>query len=228
MRNINIVVKDNLDKSHSLKHLLEGMPFNSEEYRLTYQDINETDLPLEHVAVQEIGEGITLYYHFDEQLDEKEDGAKLLEFANSHKKLVREKLATEPQFQSRLKSNVTTAIDALTEEAAPLVETVKQEVKPAFKAVYDNIVARFKGKQYQPSLFAAADRKDYYNKQARNELIAGVTLGLLCIPVALFLPTAVTAILAVAAIALIGAAIYHKTKANQVENVEKYEPIPQM
>ncbi|KTD29818.1 MULTISPECIES: hypothetical protein [Legionella] len=226
---IKIFVKDESENnSPALRGLLEEIQLDSDEDQVTYHDISETELPLENVVFQEIGQGITLYYQFDEEPNEENNSSKLLEFASSHKNRIVSKLETNEHFQPRLKSNLETVYNAVREEATPIFATIKKEVAPALGGVWNSVTAYVRGGQYQPTMFSAEQRKNYFNKQSRNELIAGVTLGLLCIPVALFLPTAVTAILAVAAIALIGAAIYHKTKANQVENLEKYEPVPQM
>jgi len=224
MRTIKIFIKDTLGTSQALKEQLEQIPFESTEYRLNYVAIEDASLPLERISYQEIGDGISLYYQFEDQIDEENDPRTLMQFAHAHEVLIRRQLEQSEQFKSRLRSSIQETLHHLKQEARPLVRTIREEVKPAVRDVWSNVTSYFSSNKQQPTLFNAPERKRYYDRIAKSELIVGVVGGLLSVGIGFLSPLA-AGIIAFAALLLIGAAIYHKTKAKDFDHESRFEQL---
>ncbi|KTC93042.1 MULTISPECIES: hypothetical protein [Legionella] len=197
---INLVITGaNKAKKEELQQLLKANPQPDSEHDLHITTADEFHAPRGRHCLQIEEDGVQFNYFFNASVNDERK--KLDQFVNSHTAFIQNQLITNQDFQSN---------DLL----KGMFETVKkgftEHVVPSAGVVAEGVTSHWNGTN---TMFSAPKLKQL----AKAEFILGATAGLLSIGIGFLSPLA-AGILAVAAVLLVVAAIYHQTKANGLES----------
>lgn len=186
-------------KRNELQRLLNEHPLPDAEHELHITTAEEFDGPPQGRKVVNIEEGeIQFHYFFDDRVNYEE--RQLNKFVNAHTAHVQEQITANQQFQSN---------QLLAGIWQTLTDGFKNHIVPSVGVVAEGAKSHWNGTN---TLFT----KPQYNRLAKAEFVLGATAGVASIVLGFVTPV-IAGILAIAAILLIAAAIYHKTLAKGME-----------
>lgn len=194
---INLVITGaNKAKKEELERLLTANPQPDSEHNLQITTADEFHAPRGRFCRQIVEDGVQFNYFFNAPVNDERE--QLDQFVNSHTEFMQNQLTTNNEFQI-LEGMFETVRKGFTEH-----------VVPSAGVVAEGVTSHWNGTN---TMFSAPKLKQL----AKAEFILGATAGLLSIGIGFLSPLA-AGILAVAAVLLVVAAIYHQTKANGLES----------
>jgi hypothetical protein len=183
---------------NELQRLLNEHPLPDAKHELHITTAEKFDGPQGRKVVNiEDGE-IQFHYFFSARVDNEKQ--QLDEFVHAHTVYVQEQIIANQQFQSNT---------LLTGMWHTLTDGFKNHIVPSAGVVADGAKSHWNGTN---TLFT----KSQYNRLAKAEFVLGATAGVASIVLGFLTPT-IAAIIAISALLLIAAAIYHKTLAKGME-----------